>query len=103
MREARAVVRDLVEDSARLAEVDRVEEVAIDDRGAGDAGLLESLVPQRMLGNSRAPRDVMNRACALARTRVRHRIEGDRAAAPGAAELELPSLPRSRSPHVLQE
>ena len=37
--EAGPVVGDLVEDAAGLAEVDRVEEVAVDDRRRADAGL----------------------------------------------------------------
>src|SRR3954468_3529672 len=44
-REAGAVVGDLEQDPGRLAEVDRVEVVAVDDAGGLDAGLRQPLLP----------------------------------------------------------
>ena len=65
-REARAVVGDLEQHAARLAEVDRVEVVAVDDAAVGDAGGLQQRVPLRVLGDGRAPSDVVDSAGALA-------------------------------------
>ena len=89
-REARAVVGDLEEDAARLAEVDRVEVVAVDDRRGVHAGALDALEPLRVLGDRRAQRDVVDRARALQPALVRRRVEaiarrGARRAAPSAS------------------
>src|SRR3954462_10101594 len=49
-REAGAVVRDLEQHAARLAEVDRVEVVAVDDAGGLHALAGDVLLPARVLG-----------------------------------------------------
>ena len=65
-REAGAVVGDLVEHAARLAEVDRVEEVAVDDRRAAHALRAARCSSQRgCSADRRAPGDVVDRAGAL--------------------------------------
>ena len=62
-REARADGRDLEQD-ARLAEVDRLEVEAVDDRGGRAAGLDHALAPRLVLLGSRSPRDVVDGSCA---------------------------------------
>ena len=76
-REAGAVVGDLEQHAAGLAEVDRVEVVAVDDPRSGDAGVAQTLLPARVLGDGGAPRDVVDRARALAAGLGRRLVVGD--------------------------
>ena len=85
--EAGPVVGDLEEHAAGLAEVDRVEVVAVDDARGRHAGLAQVLLPARVLGDRRAPRHVMDRARALAAVLGGRRVVGDRRAADLAAQL----------------
>src|SRR5262249_20686969 len=59
-REPGADRRDLEEDAARLAKVDRLEVEAVDDRRHGGAGRRDAFAPGRMLLDRRGPRDVMH-------------------------------------------
>src|SRR5207248_155920 len=77
-REARPVVGDLEQHPAGLAEVDRVEGVAVDDRRRAHLGLAERLEPLRVLGHRRAPGDVVHAARALATRLGRRGVVGDR-------------------------
>ena len=90
--EAGPVVGDLEQHAAGLAEVDRVEVVAVDDPRVRDARLGEELRPPRVLVDRRAPRDVVDRAAALAAGLGRRRVVRDEAAAALAAQL--PRRPR---------
>ena len=84
-----AVVGDLEQDPAGLAEVDRVEVVAVDD--PADVGTPASRRRPRPSAGARrrswAPGDVMHRAGALASWLGRRGVIGDRAAAGLAAQL----------------
>src|SRR3954453_2309941 len=86
-REARAVVGDREQDAARLAEVDRVEVVAVDDAGGRDAHFRKMVLPARVLGDGRAPGDVVHGAGALAPAVERGGVVGDRAATAVAAQF----------------
>src|SRR4051794_36778122 len=86
-REAGAVVGDLEEHAAGLAEVDRVEVVAVDDRRGVHAGLADPLVPLRVLRDRRAERDVVDGAGPLQAALVGRGLEEIAAAAALAAQL----------------
>src|SRR5213593_1132550 len=64
-REARAEGRDLEQDAARLAEVDRLEVEAVDDRRRPRAGLLDGCTPRLVFLLRRCPRDVVHCSGAL--------------------------------------
>src|SRR4029078_7137951 len=71
-RESGPVSRELEEDAAGLAEVDRAEVVAVDDRRRVRLGRRQqALAPRVLLAEADTPRDVMHRAGALQRARVR--------------------------------
>ena len=61
---------DLEQDAARLAEVDRAEVEAVDDRGRPRAGLRDAVAPRLVLVQRRRPGDVVDRACARKTTLV---------------------------------
>src|SRR6185503_18296047 len=86
--------RELEQDPARLAEVDRAEVVAVDDPAVRDAGLLQHVEPAPVLGLGRVPGDVVDRAGTLPRGLVRDRVERDPAAACVAAELPAVAVVR---------
>src|SRR5213079_2854986 len=90
-REARAERRDLEEDAARLAEVDRLEVEAVDDRRHVRAGLGHALAPRLVFVGLGGPGHVMNGARA-----ADSRLVGDvvvvRRAAPVAADLPFRPL-----------
>src|SRR5579872_646539 len=82
--------RDLEQNPAWLAEVDRAEVEAIDDRRDVGAGSREALPPRRVLGHLTRPGDVVDRA------RARHAAAGRwvvcvQSAAARPADLELPA------------
>src|SRR5919109_5402481 len=56
---------DLEQDAARLAEVDRAEVEAVDDRRWMRTARAHALVPRRVLVLRRGPGDVVHRACTL--------------------------------------
>src|SRR5579863_1346156 len=88
-RETGSVVGDLVEDPAGLAEIDRMEEVAVDDRRRRHAGCREVFVPAGVLGDGRSPRDVVDRARALDVAGARGSfVEADDPTPSFAAQLE---------------
>src|ERR1700693_5711365 len=60
--EARAERRDLEQDAARLAEVDRAEPEAVDDRRRPAACFLDALAPRLLLLHPARPGDVVHRA-----------------------------------------
>ena len=90
------VVGDLEQHAARLAEVDRVEVVAVDDAAVRDAGGLQMRVPVGVLGDGRAPGDVVHGAGALAAALLRRLVvarsspRGGRRAAPTRARRRAP-------------
>src|SRR5205814_7255548 len=91
--EAGADRRDLEEDAARLAEVDRAEVEAVDDRRGGAAGLEDALLPGLVLLGCRGPGDVVDGAGAgdALPVRVVVRVEP---AAPLTARLPGLAVPR---------
>ncbi len=52
--------RDLEEDAARLAEVDRAEPEAVDDWSRSEAGRCDALAPRLVLVQCRRPGDVVH-------------------------------------------
>src|SRR4051794_6768909 len=87
--EARAQRGDLEQHAARLAEVDRLEVVAIADVAHVAAGGGDPLLPREMVLVARAPSDVVDRARALRAARGRRRVVGPVEAAFGALEHVL--------------
>src|SRR5207248_6473980 len=87
-REARAERRDLEQDAARLAEVDRAEPEAVDDRRRPPACLLDARAPRLLLVHRARPRDVVHRARAR-NARSRRGLVPDPAAARLAARLSV--------------
>ena len=87
-----AVVGDLEQHAAGLAEVDRVEVVAVDDARGRDARAAQVLVPAGMLGDGRAPGDVVHRARALAA--AARRAAGRRRSSSRARRRAAPRSPR---------
>src|SRR5918992_2650360 len=79
-RETRADGRDLEQDAARLAEVDRTKVVAVDHRRWGRAALQGSLAPGLVLLHRRGPRDVVNRSPAADTALLRLVVRVERAA-----------------------
>ena len=77
--------------------------MAVDDPAVGDAEQLEALEPARVVGDGRAPRDVVHAAGALAARLGRRRVVGDRAAAALAAQLPRAVAGRPRVEHLLQQ
>ena len=69
--------RDLEQDAARLAEVDRAEPEAVDDLGRAAAGVGDAVAPRLLLLHRRRPRDVVHGA--------------------GAGDAGSPAPPRTRS------
>src|SRR2546428_4596614 len=74
--EARAHRCDLEQHPARLAEIHRLEPVAVDDRRRAGAAGDHAIAPRHLLFIERGPGDVMHRTrarhAALARCRVEH-------------------------------
>ena len=101
--EAGLLGRELVQDSARLAEVERVEVVTVDVARVRHAGLPNELDPARQVGVVGAPRDVVHDARALAAALGGRRVERDPAAAPVAAQLEPILVADAASAHQLLE
>src|SRR5512132_1444382 len=60
--EARADRRDLEQHAARLAEIDRLEVEAVDDRRRVRTALRDAPLPRLMLVRRRGPRDVVDGA-----------------------------------------
>src|SRR3954451_23082945 len=95
--------RDLEQDPARLAEVDRLETEPVDDRRRARAGLGDPLTPRGVVFHRRGPGDVMNGS----RTRDpallgRHVVLVD-AAARLAARLPLVRSAGSEAERLLEE
>ena len=86
--------RELVEHPAGLAEVQRVEVVAVDVARVRDPGVRDALDPALHVGVGRRPGDVVDRAGALAAALLGRRVPGDPAAAALAAQLIAPPAPR---------
>ena len=73
-REARADRRDLEQDAGRLAEVDRAEVVAVDDRRRTGPCLNDARMPLLVFFGRAGPRDMMDGPRALDRVRDRWRV-----------------------------
>src|SRR6266513_5774682 len=95
--------RDLEEDAAGLAEVDRLEVEAVDDRSRACARRRHALVPGLVLLRRRCPRDVVDRAGDRIRRlagRLVVRVEG---APPVSARLPLAVAARLERERLLEE
>src|SRR6266542_2750672 len=100
-RKARSERGDLEQHAARLAEVDRAEPEAVDDRRRPAAGLDDALPPRLVVLHRRCKRDVVDGAGARAAGLVRRVLVLDPAAARLAARL--PGLSRALEAERLEE
>src|SRR2546421_3101118 len=80
---------DLEEHAARLAEVDRLEPEAVDDRRRVRARVRDALSPGRVILDGRRPGDVMDGPRALQPSLRRRRVVRIERAAAGAARFPL--------------
>src|SRR5579883_3384012 len=101
-REPGADRRNLKEDPAWLAEVDRAKVKAVDDRGRMAAALEHTLPQGGMVCQGRVPGDVVHRA-RPARAAGRVLIIGVECPPPFAPHLEAPVIVRSEAERLLEE
>src|SRR6266581_7369544 len=102
-REAGPKRRDLEQDAARLAEVDRLEPEAVDDRRRVGARVGDPLAPGRVILDGRRPRDVMDCSRALHPALRGRSVVGVEGAAEVAAALPLVVAARLETERLLEE